>query len=156
MQVCGAIDSSKRFLRSSTKTHDPEELIREEIDALFVPYGWVERDKNAVNLSASHQFLATRETTTAGQSGILGGDLRDLLIPVAPLTEQQRIVAEVDRRLSVVEELEAVVNANLQRATRLRQSILQRGFEGKLFCSEKCLSDATIDADRIDNSGGTT
>ena len=46
--------------------------------------------------------------------------------------EQQRIIAKVERRLSVVEELEVVVNANLQRATRLRQSILQRAFEGKL------------------------
>jgi type I restriction enzyme S subunit len=46
--------------------------------------------------------------------------------------KQQLIVAEAERRLSVVEELEAVVNANLQRATRLRQSILQRAFEGKL------------------------
>lgn len=45
-----------------------------------------------------------------------------------------RIVAEVERRLSVVEELEAVVNANLQRATRLRQSILQRAFNGSLYC----------------------
>ena len=35
-----------------------------------------------------------------------------------------------DRRLSVVEELESVVTANLQRATRLRQSILQKAFSG--------------------------
>jgi type I restriction enzyme S subunit len=35
-----------------------------------------------------------------------------------------QIVAEAERRLSVVEELEAVVSTNLQRATRLRQSIL--------------------------------
>ncbi len=41
---------------------------------------------------------------------------------------QTRIVAEVERRLSVVEELESVVSANLQRATRLRQSILQKAF----------------------------
>jgi type I restriction enzyme S subunit len=41
-------------------------------------------------------------------------------------------VAEVERRLSVVEELEAVVSANLQRATRLRQSILQKAFDGGL------------------------
>jgi type I restriction enzyme R subunit len=46
--------------------------------------------------------------------------------------DQQRIVAKVERRLSVVEELEAVVNANLQRAIRLRQSILQRAFSGEL------------------------
>ena len=41
-------------------------------------------------------------------------------------------VAEVERRLSVVEECEAVVSANLQRATRLSQSILQRAFTGNL------------------------
>ena len=51
--------------------------------------------------------------------------------PATP-TEQKRIVAEVERRLSVVEELEAVVSANLQRATRLRQSILQKAFTGQL------------------------
>src|SRR5947209_17715270 len=36
------------------------------------------------------------------------------------------------RRLSVVEEVEAVVSANHQRATRLRQSILQKAFTGEL------------------------
>ncbi|MEA3208749.1 MAG: type restriction enzyme subunit [Chthoniobacter sp.] len=55
-----------------------------------------------------------------------------LTFPLPPLAEQTRIVAEVERRLSVVEELEAVVSSNLQRATRLRQSILQRAFSGTL------------------------
>jgi len=35
--------------------------------------------------------------------------------------------------LSVVEELESVVSANLQRATRLRQSILQKAFTGEMW-----------------------
>ena len=42
-------------------------------------------------------------------------------------------MAEVERRLSVVEELESVASANLQRATRLRQSILQKAFTGQLI-----------------------
>jgi hypothetical protein len=41
-------------------------------------------------------------------------------------------VAKVERRLCVVEELESVVSANLQRATRLRQSFLQNAFTGGL------------------------
>jgi len=49
-----------------------------------------------------------------------------------PLTEQRRIVAEVERRLSVVAALEGEVEAALARATRLRQSILKRAFEGRL------------------------
>jgi type I restriction enzyme S subunit len=56
--------------------------------------------------------------------------LAEFTFPLPPLAEQQRVVAQVERRLSILEELEMVVNANVQRATRLRQSILQRAFEG--------------------------
>ena len=55
-----------------------------------------------------------------------------LPIPLPPLAEQTRIVVEVERRLSVVEELDTMVSANLQRAAGLRQSILQKAFTGGL------------------------
>jgi type I restriction enzyme, S subunit len=67
-----------------------------------------------------------------GQANVNGTKLQALPIPLPPIAEQTRIVAEVERRLSVVEGLETVVSANLQRATRLRQSILQKAFSGDL------------------------
>ena len=53
-------------------------------------------------------------------------------IPIPPLAEQQRIVAEVERRLSVIQQAEATVTASLVRADRLRQSILKQAFSGQL------------------------
>lgn len=48
--------------------------------------------------------------------------------PLPPLSVQARIVAEVDRRLSIVREVEAEVEANLKRAQALRQAILACAF----------------------------
>jgi type I restriction enzyme, S subunit len=78
------------------------------------------------------QQILSKQTQTA-QANIFQGKIKVLCVPVPPLAEQTRIVAEVERRLSVVEELESVVSANLRRATRLRQSILQKAFTGELM-----------------------
>jgi type I restriction enzyme S subunit len=51
-------------------------------------------------------------------------------VPVPPPAEQRRIVAEVDRRLSIVREVEAEVDANLKRAQALRQVVLGHAFGG--------------------------
>jgi len=71
-------------------------------------------------------------SSTSGLYTLSVNKVGDLPVALPPLAEQTRIVAEVERRLSVVEELEAVVAANLQRATRVRQSILQKAFTGEL------------------------
>ena len=66
---------------------------------------------------------------TAGQQNLQVSTCRKLPIPVPPITEQVRIVAEVDRHLSIVREFEAQVDANLQRAQGLRQSTLFKLFQ---------------------------
>lgn len=55
-----------------------------------------------------------------------------LLIPLPPLTEQKVMIEEVERRLSVADELETTIETNLKRAERLRQTILQQAFSGRL------------------------
>ena len=78
------------------------------------------------------------------QSGLLA-----IPIPLPPLAEQRRIVAEVERRLSVVQEVEAVIAANLARAERLRQSILKQAFEGKLVPQDPNDEPASVLLERI-------
>ena len=68
--------------------------------------------------------------TTAGQANLTHELCRALPLPLPPLPEQHRIVAEVDRRLSIVREVEAEVDANLKRAQALRQATLARAFAG--------------------------
>jgi type I restriction enzyme S subunit len=85
-----------------------------------------------INSVFGRAWIADVVSQQVGQANVNGTKLQALAIPLPPLAEQTRIVAEVERRLSVVEELESVVSANLQRATRLRQSILQRAFTGEL------------------------
>jgi type I restriction enzyme S subunit len=57
-------------------------------------------------------------------------DLKSIPVPVPPLDEQHGIVAEVDRRLSIVRGVEAQVDANLKRAQALRQAVLNKAFAG--------------------------
>jgi type I restriction enzyme S subunit len=59
-------------------------------------------------------------------------EIKSIVLPLPPTPEQTRIVAEAEAKLSVVEELGMMVAAQLQRATRVRQSILEQAFKGKL------------------------
>lgn len=98
-------------------------LIRTLISPRFL-LSWIQ--------SPECQTWIQRASGSSAQAHLYINSTKKMNVPLPPLAEQTRIVAEVERRLSVVEELEAVVSANLQRATRLRQSILQQAFSGKL------------------------
>jgi type I restriction enzyme S subunit len=57
--------------------------------------------------------------------------IRQIRMPLPPLTEQTRIVSEVDRHLSITREVEAEVDTNLQRAQALRQATLAKAFSAQ-------------------------
>jgi len=68
----------------------------------------------------------------AGKPGLSLEQIRSLTVAIPPLPEQLSALEEIDRRLSVTEELETTIETNLKRAERLRQTILQRAFSGGL------------------------
>ncbi|MCB0166000.1 MAG: restriction endonuclease subunit S [Anaerolineae bacterium] len=90
-----------------------------------------------------------RRTRGIAYTGINIATLKETPIPLPPLAEQQRIVAEVERRLSVVEGVEATLAANLKRAERLRQSILKQAFEGRLVAQDPADEPASLLLERI-------
>ena len=73
--------------------------------------------------------IEKRVKTTAGIYKMAQPELASITVPLPPLAEQARIVAEVDRHLSIIREVEAEVDANLKRAQALRQSVLSRWFK---------------------------
>ena len=77
-------------------------------------------------------FIEEVSSSTSGLYTLSVNKVGDLPVVVPSLAEQEQIVAEVERRLSVIEELETAVEANLTRAERLRQSVLGDAFSGKL------------------------
>lgn len=56
------------------------------------------------------------------------------LLPLilAPISEQKRVVTEIESRLSVCDSIERTVDTALQQAEAMRQSILKQAFEGRL------------------------
>jgi len=63
-----------------------------------------------------------------GQANVNGTKLQALVVPLPPLAEQTRIVAELDRHMTIIREVESEVDVNLQRAQALRQSTLSKAF----------------------------
>ncbi|MDY4849652.1 MAG: restriction endonuclease subunit S [Paludibacteraceae bacterium] len=58
--------------------------------------------------------------------------LSQISFPFPPLSEQQRIVQEIESRLSQATASETYIENALQQAEALRQSILKKAFSGEL------------------------
>lgn len=83
-------------------------------------------------LTYARDYFWSFASQTVNLASINATNLRGLPIPIPPTTEQFRILEEVDRFVSVIDELNHATEINLIRAERLKQSILKRAFEGRL------------------------
>jgi len=86
-------------------------------------YGDVERFRRYIDLN---------KVSSAGQNTVSQGMLSIFAVPLPPIKEQHRIVAEIDSRLSIVHEVVTQADVNIKRTDRLRQSILKKAFSGRL------------------------
>jgi len=81
--------------------------------------------------------------------GLNGTIIKQLCIPLPPRPEQDRIVPEADRLLSIGAESGYALAATTQRVARLRQSILKWAFEGRLVDQDPADEPAALLLERI-------
>ena len=94
-------------------------------------------------------YIEREAASSAGQHNVSLSLIHRMAVPVPPLAEQHRIVAEVERRLSVIQQAETAAVASVQRAERLRQSILKRAFAGELVPQDPDDEPASVLLERI-------
>lgn len=81
-----------------------------------------------LNLALSYYPFIPLTTGSTGRRKLTKAALMSAPIAIPSLADQQKVVAEVERRLSIVRGLEAEVDANLTHALALRQAVLRRAF----------------------------
>ena len=76
--------------------------------------------------------MITGQMTGTAIKRIILEKLRTSYIPLAPIPEQQKIVEEIERLLSIANEVENSIDRGLKQSRIMRQSILKKAFQGKL------------------------
>lgn len=103
-------------------SQDSQALIPfEKINVKFMAYQIKQIAQNFINIS--------RGTTI---NGITKQNLKDCKICVPPLSEQNLIVDEIDRRFAIVDKTLNLIDKSIQNAKNLKQSILKKAFSGEL------------------------
>ena len=94
-----------------------------EADPRFIVYAFKSRRfREFVNSLSTGSLIQHMFTSQLGEYEI----------PVPPLEEQRRIVAEVEERLSAIDALRAAIERAQRRSAALRRAVLERAFRGEL------------------------
>lgn len=77
-------------------------------------------------------WLENTSKATAGQWNVKVSTCREIPFPICSIENQEKVIQEIESRLSVADKMEESITQSLQQAEALRQSILKKAFEGKL------------------------
>ena len=82
-----------------------------------------------LHLLSSHALriqIEKKAKSTSGVNNINSGEIKSLIIPVCGIKEQEEVVNILRQRLSVVDNIEQTIDAEIQKSEALRQSILKK------------------------------
>ena len=125
---------------------------KEEVISEWIYYG--------VSLEDFRNKAKSQMTGTAGQKRVPKRVLESYAIPIPTKPIQEKIVKEIESRLSVCDKVEKTVEQNLIKIEYLRQSILKKAFEGKLVSQDpndlpacELLKQIKIEKDKMSKNG---
>jgi len=82
-------------------------------------------------MSPDFQHTIQLNATGAAATGIKSAKLKEMLIPMPPLSEQQRIFAKLDELMAYCDELEVSIKESQQQNELLLQQVLREALEPK-------------------------
>ena len=97
----------------------------------------------------SNYVQLRRQAAGGMQPNLNLGIVKQIVMPLPPISEQAPIVAEVASRISQIDVAETSIEHDLLRADRLRQSILKQAFEGKLVPQDLQDESASVLLERL-------
>ena len=89
---------------------------------LYLYYFWLSKTKELRNINMG-----------AAQPNLNTDIIKNYLIPLCSIQEQQIIVSELESKLTVCDKIQETISESLQQTETLKQSILKKAFEGKLI-----------------------
>lgn len=116
-------------------------LLKPQISSFYLKY--------YLDSPIAFSYYKKNEKGTA-QKGIYLETLKNMIIKL-PIDKdaQQKIVAEIEKRFEVADEVAKVVQENLEQAEQLKQSILKKAFEGRLVSQDPTDEPASVLLERI-------